>query len=1081
MMKEKKHFKAVTGLLLQPLSGGSVGRALLRMGLLLAASLTMSPGVMADVVPGYENATVKRPVCTVSGQVVDNSSQPLVGCVVTGGQSASTVTDADGHFTIAVSPGSTLRVSYMGYQDAVTGRIDDNTQNLRVVMKDDVRMLQEVVAIGYGSTTVKSSAGSISSVKGAALSTSVAPSFAEGLSGQVTGVQVIQPSGQPGTDDQIRVRGIGTLTAGSAPLIVVDGFPLTEGSTLNSINTASIESVEVLKDAASTAIYGSRGANGVIMVRTKAGATGKPSVTLSASWGWQQRNDRVSLVGAYDLATAIKEARNTGYVNKDPANRSESDTNEERLQKGASSRQLIPDYIVPYLNGEQGLTDTDWYGEIFRTASVRNYDVSVSGGSDKASYSFTGGYMKQDGIVIGTDFDKYSANVNLRLKPAKNVVIGTSLFPSYSKQHLTQSSGLWGSTLMSSGAISYPFFSPYNADGSYAISEQIKANRQADGALNENPVAWANMLHNENRDARFFGSAYAEIEPVRGLTYKLNLGTDYESVKYTFFRPSDIGQYRSSAPYPASAKENRSEKRNYLVENTLTYSTYLDKPMRHHLDVMLGQSYQRESFDETDITATGFTDNSIRNIAGGSSFRVEPSQYEWTMISYFGRANYSLLDRYLLNLSYRRDGSSRFGRNSKWGSFPAVSGAWILSSEPFMEKATDVLTYAKVRASWGKSGNNQIPNFGSLAIMQQSNYVFDGSLASGSLISTSPNPDLSWEKTETLNFGLNVVLLGTLGVDFDYYRATTKDLLLNVPVPEQSGYETSLQNIGRLRNTGVEMKLYTAAPVRLGHVDWNSSLTLSANKDKVLELAQGQTQIISGNNITRVGHSIGELYGYEVIGIYKSQADLDAYPHMAGTQIGDYIIKDLDGDKKITTADKKSWGSPAPKVILGWNNTLAYKGFELTVDLYSELGRKKYNRTRTAISCGEMFAVCSKDYFKNRWHPVDNPNGTLATPNMGNYSNDRKQGLSSNLYYDNASYFQVRSLKLAYSLPAALTERVGLTRAQVYFLGNNLLLLTPYKGFNVEAEESSSVLEQGREYFAYPMARTFSVGLNITF
>lgn len=1051
--------------------------------------------VLADAGYGYEvngNYITVKPQAnkqkqgnskkrTVKGRVVDANGEPIIGASVRiKGSGQGAITDIDGNYSLDNVPdGATLEVSYVGFSSK---NISTGTRSqLDVTLAEDVNVLNEVVAIGYGTTTVKSSAGSISSIKADAISTTLSSNFADALSGQVTGVQVIQPSGQPGTEDQIRVRGIGTLTAGSSPLIVVDGFPLSEGSTLSSINTASIESIEVLKDAASTAIYGSRGANGVIMVKTKAGSTAKPSVNLSATWGWQSRNDRVELVGAYDFATFLKEARNTGYVNKNPTKRSETDTNEQRKKNKASKRELIPDYIVPYLNGEQGLTDTDWFDEIMRTASVRNYDLSVSGGSDKFKYNFTGGYMKQDGIVIGTDFEKYSANVNLSFKPSKAITIGTSLFPSYSKRHTTRGDELYGSTLLSSAIITYPFFSPYNEDGSYAISEQIKANKEYDGALNENPVAWANMVDSERRRARFFGNVYAEVEIIKGLKYKLNIGGDYESMKYKYFKPSTIGQYRTAAPYPAAAENNQSDLKNYLIENTLNYSTYLDKGAKHHVDFLLGQSYQREDYEKTNITASGFTDNSIRNIAGGSTYGVTASQYAWSMISYFGRVNYSLLDRYLLNVSYRRDGSSRFGKNSKWGSFPAVSGAWILSSEPFMNRVKNVIDYAKVRVSWGKSGNNQIPNFGSLAVLKKSDYIFNGELVSGSLISTSPNPDLSWEKTSTLNIGLNIVLFKYLGIDMDFYRATTNGLLLDVPVPEQSGYDTSLQNIGKLRNTGFEAKLYTAKPLQLGKVGWNSNFTLSTNKDKVLALAPGQTQIITRNNITRVGHSIGELYGYEVIGIYKTQEDLDKYPHMSGTQLGDYIIKDLDGDNKITTKDKKSWGSPSPKVILGWNNTINYMGFELTIDLYSELGKKKYNHTTNVLNCGEGFGLCSKDYFKNRWHPVDNPNGTWVTPNMGNYSNTRKQGLYSNLYYDNASFLQLRTLKLAYNLPQSLLAKVGIARAQVYFLGNNLLMLTPYKGFNVQGEDHSDVLQQGAEYFTYPMARTLSVGLNVTF
>lgn len=1048
-----------------------------KVALAIVTPFITSSVLAVNVIDGNEAAEIVN--FSMKGKIVDGSGEPIMGSTVSLiGSDLKTVSDIDGNFSIVVKKGDKLRISYLGFKDKF---VTINNQNgIKVVLEDDVHNLEEVVAIGYGSTTVKSSTGSISQLKADGLDKNISTNFSSALSGQVTGVQVIQTSGQPGTDSQIRVRGIGTLTAGSDPLIVVDGFPLTEGSTLNSINTASIESIEVLKDAASTAIYGSRGANGIIMIKTKGGASSKPNVTFSASLGMQQRSDRVKLVNAYDFAIFQKEARNTGYVNKDSNNRKETDSTEERKKNGASKRELLPDYILPYLNGETGLTDTDWYDEIFRTGSISDYNISVNGGSDKCKYSFTGGYLKQNGILLGTDFEKYSASVNLWFKPSNNIVIGTSLFPSYSKQNLTQSSNTWGGTLVSLASISYPFFSPYNSDGTLAISKQIEANIAADGALTENPVAWAKMLDCNNTTARFFGNVFTEIDLLKGMKYKLNLGMDYESGQYRAFKPSNIGQYRSAAPSPAYANNNNSSTMNYLVENTLNYNAYLDKNLNHNIGVLIGQSYQKENYEQVAITATGFTDNSIKNIAGGSGFKVSPSEYQWTLLSYFGRVNYSLMDKYLLSASVRWDGSSRFGYNSKWGFFPAASMAWVLSNESFVKKLKSV-NYAKLRLSWGQSGNNQIPNYGALAVMKRSNYIFDNSLASGSMISTSPNPDLSWEKTNNFNIGVDLVVFNYLGVNVDYYNATTNDLLLEVPVPEQSGYKTSLQNIGKVRNTGLEVKVSTSRPLMLGNIRWNSSLTLSANKDKVLALAPGQTQIISGQNITRVGHSIGELYGYEVIGIYKTQEDLDKYPHMAGTQLGDYIIKDLSKDKKITTEDRKSYGSPAPKVILGFNNTASYKNFELSLNLYSELGKKKYSGTLSSLESGEGFMMVTQDYFDKRWHPVDNPNGTMATPNMGNYSNDRKQALNSNLFIKNASYLQLRSLKLAYNLPSELLGRLGISNAQVYVIGNNLFMITPYKGFSVDAESNSSVLQQGAEKYAYPMPRTYTFGVNVSF
>lgn len=1014
----------------------------------------------------------------VTGIITDSYKESVIGAtVMEKGTPNGVVTDIDGKYTINVKDeNSTLVISYIGYktQEVRVG----NKAKINVVLQEDTKELNEVIVIGYGTTTVKSNTGSISSVKADDIANYPSANFANSLSGKATGIQIIQPSGTPGSNPQIRIRGIGTLTAGSSPLIVVDGFPLSEGSDINSINPNSIESVEILKDAASTAIYGSRGANGIIMITTKSGKSGKPSVTLSASYGIQQRSDRVKLVDAYDYAQFLKEARNTGYVNKDPKNRSESDSNQIRKSKGASKRELLPDYIIPYLNGEAGLTNTDWYDEIFRTAPIQDYNIAVNGGSEKASYAFSGGYLKQEGILIGSDMDKFSANINLKFNPNNNITMGISMSPSYTRTNAFSNNGTWGGSLIGLASISYPFFSPYNEDGSYAISEQIKANQESDGALCENPLAWANMITNNEKRARIFGNLYTEVKLLDMLKYKINIGSDYESMNSNYFNPSTLGAYRVPAPKPTEASKGTNETLNYIIENTLTFNKSFYNNA-HNVQFLLGQSYQKEEYNAVNIDASGFSDDSITNIAGGSSFKVTPNQYSWAMSSYFSRLNYNFMNRYMLNASVRWDGSSRFGSNSKWGFFPAVSAAWLLSGENFM-RDNKAVEYAKLRVSWGKSGNNQIPNFGAQALMGSADYVFGGNLASGTIISESPNADLSWEMTSTWNVGVDFTLFKYLGVSADFYIATTQDLLLDVPVPQQSGYTTSLQNIGEVRNTGFELKFSTAQDIKFGAVRWNSSLSFSTNKDKVLALAPGQTQIISSSNITKVGHSIGELYGYEILGIYKSEDDFKKYPAMSGTQIGDYIIADRNNDKVIDAEDKKSFGSPASKAIIGFNNTFKYKNFELTFDIYSELGKKKNSGTLQSLECGEGFMMVTQDYFDNRFHPVNNPNGKYATPNMANYSNARKAAASSGVFFKNASYAMLRNLKLSYNLPTSLLSKVGINQAQVYLLGNNLFMITPYKGFNIDAE-GSNILEQGNEKYVYPVPRTISLGINVNF
>ncbi|WP_455621078.1 TonB-dependent receptor [Parabacteroides sp.] len=1015
----------------------------------------------------------------VTGKVTDMKGEVIIGAnVLVKGTTNGTVTDIDGNFSIAnVSDNDWLQVSYIGYlpQDVTTR----GQRALSITLKEDSQSLDEVVVIGYGTTTVKSATGSISSVKSDEIKNYPSTNFASSLSGKMTGVQIGLPQGVPGNSPVIKIRGTGTLTAGSDPLIVVDGFPLTEGSSINSINQNAIQSIEVLKDAASTAIYGSRGANGIIMITTKNGKNTKPNVSLSANFGIQQRYDKLKLVDAYDMAQYLYEARNTGYVNKDPLHRSETDNANVRKQNGASKRELIPDYLLPYLNRQSGLTNTNWLDEIFQAAPIQDYNVSVNGGSDKAFYSFSAGYMKQDGIIIGSDYEKISANVNLKLMPTKSINLGLSFSPTYAHEETFDVNGGSNGNYLQMAMIMYPFFSPYNEDGSLAVSKQIEANTATDGALAENPVAYQQMTKYGKNNPRMFGNVYADVTFFDDFTFKTSLGADYESSVYNFFKPSDLGGYRAAAPQPATATKTTLSRANYVIENTLTYNKlYKD----HSIQFLLGQSYQKEDQESLKVVATDFADNSITNIAGGSSFKLTPSQYSWSMISYFSRLNYSFDNKYLFSASIRRDGSSRFGSDTKWGLFPAVSGGWLISSEDFM-RDNAAIEYTKLRVSWGKSGNNQIPNYGAMALMSGDDYLFDGNLASGSVISSSPNPNLSWEISSTWNVGLDAILFQYLGINADFYVANTRDLLLEVPVPQQSGYINSLQNIGEVRNTGFELRLSTAKDVNFGAVSWNSSLNMSTNKSKVQALAPGQTQIIGskGFSITKVGGSISELYGYDVTGIYKTEDELKSLPTMAGTQIGDYIIRDVNEDGIIDTKDKKSFGSPAPKVILGWNNTFRYKNFELTLDLYGELGKKIYSQVlSTYLNVGEGFSMASQDYFDNRYHPVNNPEGTYATPNMGNFSNARKESRVSNKFFYNASYLNVRNLKVAYDIPVTFLHKLGIERAQAYVLANNLLMLTPYKGMSVDAN-TTDALNQGLDSFNYPVPRTFSLGLNVNF
>ncbi|SIT25060.1 TonB-linked outer membrane protein, SusC/RagA family [Chryseobacterium ureilyticum] len=982
-------------------------------------------------------------------------------------------------FTVQNNTVSVRRTSNKIAKTAI--RKTNNINSKSDTVANNEKKIDEVVLVGYGKQNKKDVSGSIASLGEKDLKSVAASNFGEMIAGKATGIQTTSANAGPGSSPNIRIRGIGTLTAGANPLIVVDGFPLTEGTNLNSIDPNSIASIDVLKDAASTAIYGSRGANGVILIQTKEGRKGKLEISLDSYYAIQTRSDNEKFVNAYDMATFMKETRDNNYLSKG-SNRSISDDTTTRISKGATLRELIPNYLTPYLNKTPGLIDNNWYSTVLRPAPMSNTSLNILGGSDKTKYSFTGSYLNQKGILIGTDYEKYSGNINLATNITDQLKFGVSMTPSFSKGSLFDMvNGGRSYNLLQMATIMYPFFAPRDANGNLIISQQIKTNGPTDGAMVENPVAIAEMTKRKYTLFKTFGNIFGEWNFLKDFKYKFSAGGDYTNYEYNFFKPSTVGSYRTPADKDV-ASANRTEyiTKNYLIENLLTYDKKIND---HSFNIILGQSYQEETSNQTTTLATGFPDNSLENISGGTSFKIDLNQYKWTLISYFTRFNYTYNSKYNLMASYRRDGSSRFGINSKWGNFYALSLGWTVSKEGFFpeNKWIDPL---KFRFSLGTNGNNQIPNFGSLSLMEKDNYVFGGILVPGYRSSTATSFDLSWEKSKSVNFGIDFSLFNKfLNVSADYYTLNRNGLLLDVPVPQQSGYSTLLQNIGKIRNSGLEIQL-SLMPVQMGEdFEYSSNLSFSTNTNKVLALANGQSQIVAGANnfaVTKVGGSIAEMYGYNILGVYKSQEEINNSPHIEGTLVGDYIMEDINKDGKIDANDKKSFGSGIPKYIMGFTNSFRYKNFDLSFTLYSELGKKIYNGDQVnSTEAGEGFGVATQHYFDNRYNPVTNPNGTYAMPNM-NFSNNRKEARTSNIFFKNGDYVRLRSVRLAYNLPENLVSALKVRSIQLYFVGNNLFTITSYKGQNLDAT-SESILTQGYDNGYYPVARVYSFGMNMKF
>ncbi len=1028
---------------------------------------------------------------TLSGMVVTENNEPLNGVVVTAQHSPSgskyiAASKEDGAFVIEMlKPGGPYKITfthvgYLSYTLNVSTIKAGMDSLAKTVLRAEAKSMEQVVVIGYGSQQKRFVTGSVAKIGGEQLSTYSAGSFANQLSGKAAGILINEASGQPNTNPQIVIRGIGTLTAGRNPLIVVDGFPLTEGTSFNSINPNDIESIEVLKDPASAAIYGSRAANGVILITTKKAKTEKLNISIDAYTGFQERGDKVEYVDAYDAALYFTEARDWGYVSKNPANRSAGDDRATRISKGASLRELPLNYLTPYLDKQENLTNTNWMNEIFRKAPMSNISIALSGSSAKTSYYTSFNYFNQEGMLINNGVKRYSAALKLNSKPKDNLEFGISINPSYTSQRFFDTDGGFDEPL---GAVTamYPFFKPYNDNGSYAISQQIIANTPEDGALVENPVATIKLVKNNRTFFRLFGNTFFSYEFIKGLKYKFSLGGDFAQRNFDFYNPSFVGAYRTRAPKPASASETNASVHNYLIEQTLTYTK---RAGLHDLNILAGYSFQKENSASTRVGGTNIADDNTPNIAGASAFTATHERERWVQISYLSRIQYIYNQKYIASATYRTDGSSRFGANNRWGQFPSVTTGWIFSKEVFFPQQ-DIISFGKLRASWGKSGNNQIGAYGSLALLSggngSNNYIFGSALAPGFSASTTPNPNLSWETNNSYNIGLDLQLFKKIDLTVEYYHATTKDLLLNVPVPQQSGFSTSLQNIGKMQNKGLEISV-AASDIHLGAVNWTTNANISFNKNKVLALAPGQTQIIGGNAsniITRVGRPVAEFYGYQVTGIFKTQDELNSLPKLPGTLLGDYIVKDENGDGIIDTKDWVPMGTYLPKYNFGWSNAFAYKNFDLSVSLVGVQGRKIYEwNYATREESGEGFSMPTRYYFENRYHPVNNPGGFLGQPNYGNYSAARRSVRASDLFVYNGSFIRVRDVQLGWSLPGAWLQKIKFSSAKVYVSANNLFTFTKFRGYNPEAT-TGSVLTSGQSTSNYPVARTFLIGCHI--
>jgi TonB-dependent starch-binding outer membrane protein SusC len=1030
-----------------------------------------SSGNPVSVLNSLGLQSVQQPrVLNIRGAVTSESGEGLPGVnVLLKGTSTGTTTDVNGAYALSVpdaSAGGTLVFSYIGF---ITQEVPiSNRSVIDVVLASDVQALSEVVVVGYGTQQRRDITGAVATLSADRIKDLPVSALTESIAGQIAGVQVQQTTGAPGAGLTVRVRGTGSISAGNSPLYVVDGYPLGVEN-ISSINPNDIASIEVLKDASAAAIYGSRGANGVVLITTKRGKAGRTRVDVDMFTGFQQPGKTIDMLNAAQFAEFSKEAFNNAWVDNG------GNVNDPNSVRPDGQRYRVPDVFQnPAALGE----GTDWQKEIFRTAPIQSYQVTVSGGNERNQFLFSGNYFDQQGIILNSDFKRYAFRTNLDAGLSDRIKVGLNLAPTISVENRVNSDGHWASDGVINGALSIiPSIPVYKEDGSYA--SQVDFGFGTPGI--PSPVAIAREIDDRTTRFRILGNIYAEVGILKNLVFRTSVGTDVNLARRNRYRPSNVPANQQPAPTIPTAFSETGQDINWLNENTLNYTTSFNE--RHNLNVLLGYTIQQMSYEDSRLDATNFPNDLVRTLNAGIITSGRTFAEQWSLLSYLGRVNYSFSDKYLLTATIRRDGSSRFGANRRWGIFPSASAGWRISGENFMQ-GIPTISDLKLRASYGLTGNNSIPNYGAIGLLAADNYVLGagtGNIVNGLAPTTISNPDLGWERTRQFDVGLDLGLFQDRVIfTADHYISNTTDLLLNVPVPSSTGFSTALQNIGKVRNTGWEFAVNSRNLT--GALQWTTNLNIAFNRNEVLALGPQGDPIISGSgigstHITEIGQPIGNFFGYIQDGVFRDQADLDANPSFPNSRPGDVKFRDVDGDGEITPNDRTIIGNNQPDFIWGITNTLAFRGFDLNVIVQGVQGNQILNLSSRFLANLEGNQNQRVEVL-DRWRSPENP-GDGVTPR----ANSRTTGNNNNVstrWIEDGSFLRFRNITLGYRLPQALMERIAVQSARVYIGMQNPITITRYKGYNPEVNlQGDTPLTPGTDYGGYPLARTFTLGVNI--
>ncbi|KAA6300946.1 MAG: TonB-dependent receptor SusC [Candidatus Ordinivivax streblomastigis] len=997
------------------------------------------------------STTVFSQNTAISGTVTDVSGEALIGVNVSvKGTANGAITDIDGKYSLQqVRAQAVIVFSYVGY---LTQEITVGSQRvINVQMKGDTKMLEDVVVVAYGTQKARSVTGAMSKLNTDELVDMPVSNIGQKLQGKFSGVQIYQANGEPNAGLTFRIRGQASPNGGNSPLVVIDGFPSTTG--LESLSPDEIENITILKDAASAALYGSRAANGVILVTTKAAKAGKTHIELSTNFGWENvgKRGRPDVMNAQEFAKFKKEyyedaAIYEGYTGGVP----EVYQHPESLQDG-----------------------TDWFDVLLRTAQTQNYNLSLVSGTEKIKSSVNVNYNKTEGVILNTYSERFTARANNRFDATENITFGLNISASYRTGQITPGIGN-GRNILGSSFLMDPQLIYKNDDGTYPIAYTqpgMFANPNFYIVLQERktPETWATIRNN----------AYTEIKLIDGLKYRLSGNMEIFNRTYREWVPSNAnGAMFSAPPNPPTGRYDTRKHLNWLVENTLNYDkTFAEK---HHIDALLGYTTQKASNETSSISATNYPDDEVAWFNAASSRVGSGDKSDWSMISYLARLNYDYDGKYLLSATFRRDGCSRFGSTNKWANFPSLSLGWIASDETFLSEI-DKLSYLKFRGSYGKLGNYEIGNYEWIPEVTTANYVINNSITAGRTPNRIGNNALTWETTEQYDLGLDLGLFNDrIFLIYDYYWKKTNGFLYNIDIPTQAGFSTIRSNIGEFHFWGHEFGLETKNLV--GELKWNTNFNITFNRNEAVKLGTNNTPI-GGNanqgdyNRTEVGQPLGQFYGYIYDGVFMTQAEYEAGPKHASSMVGTVRMKDLNGDGIIDMSDRTFIGDPNPDFLYGITNEFTYKQFDASIVIAGAVGGDIIDdQLEWTENIDGVFNITKE--IAERWRSESNPGkGNIprtraGTTELFRYNNTR--------WVSDGSYLMVKNLTIGYTFPFKPNPYVSSLR--IYGSAQNLLTLTNYTGLNPEVNNNGSDgLRQGVDQSSYPTAKVFSIGVNFKF